>query len=76
MLLTVEFADEIVEIHSDEEGLDLLIDRLLALRRHKIPEHDHLMTESWAGWELTEEKQSPDSKLINHLRVNFWPTGS
>lgn len=74
MLLTVEFVDEVVEIHADEEGIDLLIDRLMKLRKHKTPEHDHFMTESWSGWELTEKKQSLNSELVNHLRVNFRPT--
>jgi hypothetical protein len=31
--------------------------------------HDHLMTRSWAGNELTEQKHDLASTLINHLRI-------
>ncbi len=76
MLLTVEYDGEsVVELHLDEEGLDLLVDRLMKLRKHNEPEHDHLMTPSWAGWELTEEKQDAENELINHLTIFCHPKG-
>jgi hypothetical protein len=76
MLLTVEYDGEgIVELHLDEEGLDLLVDRLMKLRRHNEPEHDHLMTPSWAGWELTEEKQGAKNQLANQLNIFFHARG-
>ena len=74
MLFTVEIVEEsVAEIHLDEEGLDLLIDRLTKLRRHQEPEHEHLMTPSWAGTELTEDKQSADNDLIHMLTVYYHP---
>ena len=81
MLLTVEVdpseecnstnweIDEVV-ICFDEEGLELLEYKLKLLRQGKGPDHEHLMTPSWAGNELTEEKQGDSrSILINHLRI-------
>ncbi len=74
MLFTVELAGEsVAEIHLDEEGLDLLADRLMKLRRHQDPEHDHLMTPSWAGTELTEDKQGEGNDLIHMLTVYYHP---
>jgi Immunity protein 32 len=72
MLLTVEYDPKgVVEIHSDKEGLDLLLTRLQALKAHGG--HEHLMTPAWAGNELTEEKQGAESELINHLKITLWP---
>ncbi len=73
MLLTVEYNDknEVVEIHCDKEGLDSLIEKLESLRKHGG--HDHLKTPSWAGSELTEEKQGAENLLINHLYILLWP---
>ena len=75
MLLTVEYnaGEQAVEIHIDREGVDLLVERLSKLKEHSGQEHDHLMTESWGGSELTEEKQGAENELINHLRITFWP---
>ncbi len=67
MTLTVEYADEVVELFADRDGLDVLIRALQRLRERGG--HDHLMTPSWAGQELTETKQDPASKLIHHLRI-------
>ena len=72
MLLTVEHnRNGVVEIHLDREGLDLLIDRLMKLRQNGG--HDHLMTPSWSGWELTEDKQGTENDLINHLHIRLRP---
>jgi len=72
VLLTVEYnKDGAVEIHLDKEGLDFLIERLDKLRKHGG--HDHLKTPSWAGWELTEEKQGTENELIHHLCIRLWP---
>ncbi|MDE2721872.1 MAG: Imm32 family immunity protein [Gemmatimonadota bacterium] len=59
-----------VAVCFDEEGLELLEYRLKLLRQGKVPNHDHLMTPSWSGYELTEEKQGDDRNiLVNHLRL-------
>jgi hypothetical protein len=57
MTLTVEYADEVVEVFADKDGIDVLIGSLLPLKERGG--HDHLMTPSWAGQELTETKQDP-----------------
>lgn len=73
MLLTTEYNKKgFVEIHFDQEGLDLLIGRLESLRQRGKQDHEHLMTPSWAGNELTEEKQGSDNELINHLCLIYW----
>ncbi len=71
MLLTVEYKKEEVEIYADVQGLDLLIERLLLLK--KRGGHEHLMTPSWGGNELTEQKQSPANELIHHLCIMIQP---
>ncbi len=75
MLLTVEHKlgtggnpnEAEVEIFCDREGLDLLLRKLSVLKERGG--HVHLMSPSWAGNELTEEKQGESTVLINHLRV-------
>lgn len=73
MRLTVEIEDgdqapSEVAICFDDEGLELLILKLERLRGKR--DHTHLMTPSWAGNELTEEKQGgSDYCLVNHLRL-------
>lgn len=74
VLLTIEYSgDGVGEIHFDEEGGELLMDRLSKLLRHKEPEHDHLMTPAWSGWELTEQKKNREADLVHMLNLRFWP---
>lgn len=69
MLLTVEYdeREEELDVVCDPDGLDKLIKELNKLRTNGG--HIHLMTPSWAGNELTEERQTPNNLLINHMRV-------
>jgi ATP-dependent Lon protease len=70
-MLTVE-SNEIegrVEIYFDEAGLRTLEHSIEALKRRGG--HDHLMTASWAGSELTEEKQGKGTTLVNHVVLVF-----
>lgn len=76
-LLTFEIAadTDAIEIHADRQGLQDLIDKLLRLKNSlpsKTSEHDHLMTPSWGGTELTEEKQGRESTLINKVTIHLW----
>lgn len=58
-----------VAICFNEEGLNHLIRKLESLRRNVV-DHEHLMTESWAGQDLTEEKYGGDAYVLaNHLRL-------
>lgn len=71
MILTVELENAEhpeVALCFDREGLDLLMAKLEALRN--TPDHMHLMTPSWAGDSLTEEKQGAERyTLVNSLRL-------
>lgn len=79
MLLTVEHKlgsngrlDQAeVEIYCDKDGLDLLLHELAILKEKGG--HVHLMSPSWAGNELTEQKQGEQNALINHLCVMLVP---
>jgi Immunity protein 32 len=73
MLLTVErnSQQQAVEIHFDPAGLEFLIKRLEALKANGG--HDHLMSSSWAGTELSEEKQGVDNEIVHHLSLHLWP---
>ncbi|URA10251.1 Imm32 family immunity protein [Thermospira aquatica] len=73
MVLTVELnrKDESIEIYCDKEGIKLLKKQLDILEKNGG--HVHLMTPSWGGHELTEEKQDENNELINHLRIVLKP---
>ena len=76
-MLTFEVVSdcEEIEIHGDEKGLKNLIFYLQRLLDSKksAPNHDHLMTPSWAGTELTEVKIGESNKLINKATIYLWP---
>lgn len=75
-LLTFELSAEgdCVDVHMNRKGLEDLVLLLTRLRdSSKLPAHDHLMTESWAGNELTEDAQDADAKLINQVNLRLWP---
>jgi hypothetical protein len=63
-----------IEIHCNQEGLDFLLRTLhqLADSKSPLPRHNHLMTPSWAGNELTEEKQGESNTLLNKVTVRLW----
>ncbi len=75
-LLTFELSAEgdSIDVHMNRQGLDDLVLYLTRLRDSStLPAHDHLMTDSWAGTELTEEAQGTDAKLINKVNLRLWP---
>lgn len=74
MLLTFEINHDVDEltIHCDDEGLRTLIAKLQKMALRDKPSHIHLMTPSWSGMELTEEKQSEADTLINQVNVRLW----
>jgi hypothetical protein len=69
MRLSVEFQSEQEELDiiCDQDGLDSFIRTRIRLREHGT--HAHMMTPSWAGNELTEERHTENGVLINHLRI-------
>ena len=70
-LFTFEISEDFqeIEIHGNEEGLKRLIDIIEMVIKYKT--HDHLMTPSWAGNELTEEAQGKNTKLINKVTIGI-----
>ena len=73
-ILTFELDNEreVLELHLNEAGASELIEILETLKRNSLQDHEHLMTPSWAGKELTEEKQNLESELINHVKIMYW----
>jgi hypothetical protein len=74
-MLTVELnsQQQSIEIFCDAEGLETLEQQLRFLRTGAG--HVHLMTESWAGTELTEQPQGDANQLFHHLRITLFPPG-
>ncbi len=60
-------------INCDREGLHELITHLqkLANSSRPLPNDIHLMTESWAGYELSEDQQLEGSTLLNKVTVRL-----
>jgi len=72
MLLTFEISkisDSELNIYCDEEGLSLLIKKLEILKGQKSQSHEHLMTPSWSGNELTEEVQDINNFILNKVTI-------
>jgi len=75
-ILTFELSadGDYIDVHMNRQGLEDLVLYLTRLRdSSELPTHDHLMTNSWAGTELTEEAQGADAKLINQVNLRLWP---
>lgn len=63
-------------IHADAAGPDLLIKSLNNIR-NKIDEnecdHDHMMTESWGGYGLTDPTAcAKEGRIIHHVKIYGW----
>jgi hypothetical protein len=74
-LLTFELTEEKdeLEIHTNLKGLKRLIAELEMLLRSAekgLNDHNHLMTEEWAGNELSSVAQG--GELLNHVKVYYW----
>jgi hypothetical protein len=78
-LLTFELSkdrDELA-IHGDAAGLRYLARVLSRLADHADAgrrEHDHLMTEEWAGHELSSQLRDPKALLLNKVTIRGWPS--
>lgn len=71
-LLTFELTEDgdEIEIHGDRDGLLSLIAMLKKVVDYS--EHEHLMTPSWGGAELSDEKQGERNTLINKVSIRIW----
>lgn len=72
--LTFEWNEkqDMLEIHGNSKGLEELAKVLNKLANTPGIDHDHLMTQTWGGEELSEDQMSPDTKLINHVKIYKW----
>lgn len=73
-ILTFEMneRDQILEIHTDETGINRLLELLVNLNKKKEPDHIHLMTANWGGEELTPDKIGDENIAINHVKIFKW----
>lgn len=70
---------DVVNIHVDRAGLDVLLSHITWLIKRldaNKNDHVHLFTEAWGGWELTgsilEAERDAGCKQVNHLQINAW----
>ena len=61
-------ADNTIEIFFDSEGRDLLVRSLQKIKRPG--DHDHLMTPSWSGHELSESAHGTN-KLVHKVTLGI-----
>ncbi len=71
-LLTFELTKDKdkLEIHTNPDGLKLLIEelnKLLKSAERGVSDHNHLMTEEWGGNELTSIAQN--GEILNHVKI-------
>jgi hypothetical protein len=71
-MLTFELANDKdeLEIHCDKKGLKDFIQILSKVLEKG--EHEHLMSPSWGGTELSHDKQGENNILLNHVKVLLW----
>jgi hypothetical protein len=69
-MITVEIDDrnEHIQVCCDKEGVELL---KRILEHVTKTGHEHLMTPSWAGNELSEQVQGKGNRLINHMTIYY-----
>ena len=62
--------DDRLIIHADSEGVRILIkslNHLLDKIEKGTADHDHLMTDDWGGWELSNENKIKKIKLNSSI---------
>jgi hypothetical protein len=64
-LLTFEISKNLdeIDIHGNQQGLSELLEIIGNVIKSR--QHDHLMTKSWGGDELSDERQDETATLIN-----------
>ena len=71
-LLTFEVKEgcDEIEIHGDEAGLLYLVELISKVIKYR--QHDHWMTPSWGGDELSEEQQNDENRIVNKVTLHIW----
>lgn len=71
MRLSVAYErDHVLHIHCDQEGRELLLDRVQKIRPG---DHNDLATEAWGGGELTEEQLRRGEVLVHQINIYVDP---
>jgi len=61
-----------LEIHANEEGLKILKEKISFLLKIQKPIHSHLLSKNRGGEELTSQKQSSQSEMIQSVKIFKW----
>ena len=68
-MLTFEYEpDSVLEVTFDADGLRELLDMLGKLT---AGDHEHLFTEPWGGYQLSEDFPNPDLIPVHKVTLNF-----
>jgi len=62
-------------IHADAKGLERLIRSLTHIHQKLddgVCDHDHLMTDAWAGSELSDRSLPDGVHIIHHVKIYGW----
>ncbi|WP_319561732.1 Imm32 family immunity protein [Marispirochaeta sp.] len=72
-LLSIELnkSTEQIEIHCNEDGLLLLVDKLESLKSMKN-DHIHLKTSEFGGDDLSSDLIGIENEKINELKIFLW----
>jgi len=73
--LTTDAAGQQVFLHTDAAGLEHLIGSLARLRGkldQGRSDHDHMMTDAWAGEELSTAQPADGERAVQHLKIWAW----
>ena len=68
---------DVVTVHCDKEGIEILMRSLEKLHKHLEKnefEHEHLFSEDWGGWELSisDEAEKGKGRPIHHVKIYGW----
>jgi len=75
VLALVRTSESVVHLHADIAGLDRLIQALTFVRDKTVQgicEHEHLMSHSWGGHDLSEHSGPENGELVHHLKIFGW----
>ena len=73
--ITTDPEGQQVFIHADTAGLEYLISSLSHLReqlKKGTSDHDHMMTQAWAGQELSTPQVAEGERPVQHLKIWAW----
>jgi len=71
-ILTFELVQtgDALDIHANKKGLAELI--RVCQRLYEHGGHEHMMTPSWGGTELTEQPQGESHRPLNKVTLRLW----